>query len=188
MNRNNSLIAHQRGAVSIEMIFVVLPLLLVILLSVDVTRYIQSKDQLDRLGYSLSTIISQRSQYYLDNKDQQLPLTQQQVSQLTTIARNELPQTDVKLMVHQISLEAGKNYRGNQATFTSISLGDISCQTFNRDQFKNQLTASGSDNDPAILLFVVEVCVKLTNYSLFAKLSDSNDFSSLYSRHVTVAR
>ncbi len=187
MNKNNTL-THQRGAIAIEMIFVVIPLLLVILLGVDITRYVQAKDQLDRLGYSLGTIISQRSQYYLDRQGKPLSLNQQQVDQLTTIARNELNQLDVKLRVHQISLNAGRNYRGNKAVFKDNSLGDISCQRLEREQLKQQLKTTAEKNNPAIQLFVVELCLELSDFSLFAKFSDSDDFSSLYSRNITVAR
>jgi len=191
MKKFNQKYSQQRGAIAIEMIFVLIPMLLIILLSFDLTRYIQSKDQLDRLGYSLATIISLRSQYYIDsNDDTRLPLAQEQVDQLATIARSELGHSDVTLNVHQVALSAGANYRGNQTEFQDISIGDLSlkCPPFNSAPFKDQLKADASDTDAAITLFVVELCVELSDYSLFAKLSNSSDFSAIYSRHITVAR
>ncbi|SFC74790.1 tight adherence pilus pseudopilin TadF [Pseudoalteromonas denitrificans] len=174
----------QQGVIALEFAFVLPILILVILLSFDLSRYFQQQGQLDRLSYSLATIISHRQQYYLDIKSNQpKPLNQQQVTELALIARSQLKDSGIAINVHSLirNVEPLKT--------AQFSDGSASCQwrvTADINQALPLVLSYQLENEPGI--YVVELCQPLGRFSLFALFSGASSFSSLYSRSLTVQR
>ena len=174
--RQNNL-AQQQGVVQVEFLAVLPFLLMIVLLTVDLTSYVQKQSKLERLSYSLATIISHRSEYY---EDEPL-LTQEQVTELTRIARNELSQQDIAVKVYEFN----NQYSGGEPIIFSHGSGD--CAWRSASAVAESLPqASNGKSEPG--LFMVQLCQDINGTSLFAKFSDASAFSHLYARSVMVAR
>ncbi|PAJ72557.1 hypothetical protein CJF42_20610 [Pseudoalteromonas sp. NBT06-2] len=179
-----SQIKYQKGIVAIEFIFVLPIVILVILLSFDLSRYFQQQGQLDRLSYSLATMISHRQQYYLDMNTQKIKqLDQQQVTELARIARNQLNDENIAINVHSLVRNV------EPALQSSFSDGSAQCQWQSSSTINQNLPTITSANlfkEPTI--FVVELCQPLIGFSLFSQFSGAGDFTKLYTRSLTVQR
>lgn len=179
-----SQIKYQKGIVAIEFIFVLPIVILVILLSFDLSRYFQQQGQLERLSYSLATMISHRQQYYLDSITKKVkPLDQQQVGELAQIARNQLNDDGIAINVHSLvrNVEPG--------ALSSFSDGSAQCQWKPSSTINQNLpviTPADLFKEPTI--FVVELCQPLIGFSLFSQFSGAGDFTKLYARSLTVQR
>ena len=57
---NHHFLAQQQGVVLVEFLAVLPFLLMIVLLTFDLTSYVQKQGKLERLSYSLATIISHR--------------------------------------------------------------------------------------------------------------------------------
>jgi Flp pilus assembly protein TadG len=175
----------QQGVVLLEFLVVLPFLLMIILLTIDLTSYFQKQSKLERLSYSLATIISHREQYYSDSSISgqrgEQPLAQVQVAELTRIARNELSQDDIALRVYEFN---NTTVGGEPISF---SHGNGDCAWRNAGAVADSLPqASNGKVEPR--LFMVQVCQAIAGMSLFAKFSDASDFSHLYASAVMVAR
>lgn len=178
--------AQQQGIVLLEFIAVLPFLLMIVLLIFDLTAYLQKQSKLERLSYSLATIISHRQQYYpdlstTDDDNDELPLAQDQVTELTRIARNELSQEDIAVRVYEF------NNRDTAGEPISFSHGSGDCAWRDADTVASSLPKASNGKDEPIL-FMVQICQNITGMSLFAKFSDASDFSHLYARAVMVRR
>ena len=175
----------QSGIIAVEFVGVLSALLLTILLSIDLSRYFQAQGQLDRLAYSLSTIIAHRNQYYPGSGSTGAqPLTSDQVNTLARIAGNQLPGQQVAINTHRFSRPNGSN-TGHQ----QFASGSGSCPWLNADSFEQLLPgADDPGKDPAPEIYVVELCLTLNSFSLFARFSDADDFNTIYARSLAVAR
>lgn len=184
---NHHGLAQQQGVVLVEFLAVLPFLLMIVLLTFDLTSYVQKQGKLERLSYSLATIISHREQYYseLSSSGEKvvLPLSQEQVTQLTRIARNELSQDDIAVRVYEFN-----NYHtGNGGDPIIFSHGSGGCAWRSAGAVAESLPqASNGKSEPG--LFMVQLCQDINGTSLFAKFSDSSDFSHLYARSVMVKR
>ena len=184
--RQNGL-AQQQGVVLVEFLAVLPFLLMIVLLTFDLTSYLQKQSKLERLSYSLATIISHREQYYSDISTSggkiELPLTHEQVIELTRIARNELSQDDIAVRVYEFN-----NYdNNNDGEPISFSHGSGGCAWRSAGAVADSLPpASNGKEEPG--LFMVQLCQDINGTSLFAKFSDASDFNHLYARSVMVAR
>jgi hypothetical protein len=179
-------LAQQQGVVLLEFLAVLPFLLMIVLLIFDLTTYLQKQSKLERLSYSLATIISHRQQYYpdlstADNDDDELPLAQKQVTELTRIARNELSQQDIAVRVYEF------NNRDTIGETISFSHGRGDCAWRDADTVAESLPQASYGKDEPIL-FMVQICQSIKGMSLFAKFSDASDFSHLYARAVMVRR
>jgi hypothetical protein len=178
--------AQQQGVVLLEFLAVLPFLLMVVLLIFDLTAYLQKQSKLERLSYSLATIISHRQQYYpdlstADDDGDELPLAQDQVTELTRIARNELSQQDIAVRVYEF------NNRSTAGEPIIFSHGSGDCAWRDADTVAESLPQASNGKDEPIL-FMVQICQNITGMSLFAKFSDASDFSHLYARAVMVRR
>ena len=175
----------QGGIIAVEFVVVLSALLLTILLSVDLSRYFQAQGQLDRLAYSLSTILAHRNQYYQDpGSPGTLPLTSDQVNTLAQIAGNQLPGQRVAINAHRFTRPNGSD-TGHQ----QFASGGGDCRWLNASSFEQLLPgADDPGTDPVPELYVVELCLTLDSFSLFARFSDAEDFDTIYARSLAVAR
>jgi len=174
--------AHQQGVVMVEFLAVLPFLLMIVLLTFDLTSYLQKQSKLERLSYSLATIISHREQYYQEDAiSDELPLTQKQVTELTRIARNELSQQDIAVKVYEFN----NPYAAGEPISFSNGNGDCAWRSAGAVA-ENIPQASNGTVEPG--LFMVQLCQDIKGTSLFAKFSDSSDFNHLYARSVMVKR
>jgi len=174
--------AQQHGVVLVEFLAVLPFLLMIVLLTFDLTSYLQKQSKLERLSYSLATIISHREQYYAEDAiSDELPLTQEQVIELTRIARNELSQQDIAVKIYEFN----NQYSGGEPISFSYGSGDCAWRSAGAVA-ENLPQASNGTAEPG--LFMVQLCQDIKGTSLFAKFSDSSDFSHLYARSVMVKR
>ncbi|KGJ91185.1 tight adherence pilus pseudopilin TadF [Colwellia psychrerythraea] len=174
--------AQQQGVVLVEFLAVLPFLLMIVLLTFDLTSYLQKQSKLERLSYSLATIISHREQYYAEDAlSDELPLTQKQVTELTRIARNELSQQDIAVKVYEFN----NQYAGGEPISFSHGSGDCAWRSAGVVA-ENLPQASNGTVEPG--LFMVQLCQDIKGTSLFAKFSNSSDFSHLYARSVMVKR
>ena len=161
----------QQGALTLELAISLPVLLVVIFTCFDLARLVQKYGELNRLAYSLATIVAQRDDFYRDKITTSiLPLSQKQVDQLQKIAQDYL-ENDVAINVTEYA---------SLSKVTRFSRGD--CQGGSAISLPHQV----NDNEPTV--YVVELCQAISDFSLGAKFLSRNANENFYVRALMVGR
>lgn len=161
----------QQGVLALELTICMPVLLLVIFICFDLARLIQKYGELNRVAYSLATIISQRNSFYRDKVTNKLiPFSQSQVEQLKQIAKKSLA-VDVSIKVTEYS---------SLNKITQFNSGDCSSST------PVSLPHQANSNEPNV--YLVELCQSVSDFSLGAKFLARDTDEGFYVRALTVGR